>query len=716
MQIDAIHLDHFLSFDRFVWEELDPHFNVIVGPNGVGKTNLFHALRAVCDALSPERAQASARWATTGHQGANANAITITLDIQFTATWEKHLLCVFLASVLCNQQEIQQKSQQEIQKGTTEADRQRSVTQNGLKHFDAWVLDQVRPEDIVWLLRGRLVLTHVGRLGWQCRYEARPGEPGFRLDLTSVSTLLGHAEHRPEVATQNWGSLFGAWYTSLAEDEREQFINGLTGVTSEREFPAPDFSHLPDWVSSQQGVALQVEDQMQIVDPTMLATRQALTLAAQLSSLEPSRPIAARIIFQRLLEQAIVFTDNVRLPYQREFAARNLYTQPFDLSNGKELARFLSCKKNGDLRDREQYAAIDQMFFQMTGRRFTVVQHPTGNHGSQQEPQSDMSLELVTIDSWGDIPLEFSGAGIAEALLLSAVLAGSIGQIVLLDEPALNLHPTMQTALLEALQALAHQPESERSQFLVNTHTPTLIPPDEVEHVSRFTLQKGHTVRQVLEVSQNDVIKLKQLLRGNLEVRAFLFSRAVLLVEGETELGVLPVWCSEIVRQDIALYAVGGKGAFVSPLRLIQNFGVPWAIIGDGEVLWDLGEKKSRQGPQGQVERILTICGQSLPSIPGDPGRNTKDFTQWRQTLETHGIFTLANGPDEGFEKAIQTEIPPGLWSRAEGEFGSNKVARARFIAENCSCPAKVAELIHNVLCHLRKQDASISVPGESCP
>lgn len=719
MQIDAIHLDHFLSFDSFVWEGLDPHLNAIVGPNGVGKTNLFRALRAVCDALNPERAQASTHWASAGYQGADADAITIALDIQFTTVWEQHLLCVFFASVLCNQQEIQK-----VATGT-----QRSVSHDGLKRFDAWVLEQVHPKDLSWFLRGRLVLTHAGRSGWQCRYEARPGEPSYRLDLTNWGAFIGHAEHRQETTTQNWGSLFGTWYNSLTEQEREQLHNGLTGVTPEGEFPVPNFSRLPDWVSSQQGIALQVEDQMQIVDPTMLATRRAFTSAAQLSSPELSRPIAVRFIFQRLLEQALVFTDNVRLPYQREFTTRGLHAQPYDLSNGKELARFLSCKKNGGPLDRKQYAAIDQMFSRMTGRRFDVVQHPAEISRSPQEPQPDTSLELVTINSWGDISLEFSGAGIAEALFLSAVLAGSSGQVVLLDEPALNLHPTMQTTLLDALQAFAHQPEGERSQFLVNTHTPTLVPPDEIEHVSRFTLQNGHTIRQALKMrqsgqsdqgdaeqrSQNDLIKLRKLLRGNLSARALLFSRAVFLVEGETELGALLVWCPDLMTQDIALYAVGGKGEFVSPLRLIQSFAIPWAMLGDGEVLWDMKEQK-QSSPLNHVDAILAACHHMLPSIPGNPGNNAKNFAQWRQSLEAYGIFSLARSANEGFEKAVRPEIPPELWTEAEKKFSKNKVALGRFIAENFPCPGNVEELMRKVLCHLHKQDANIHIPDDDCP
>ncbi len=730
MQIHAIHIDHFLSFDTFAWEGLDPRLNVIVGPNGSGKTNLFHALRAVRDALSPERAQATARWTDAGHQGTDADAITISLDIQFTTAWEQGLLCTFLATVLCDQQVIQQ---------TITTATNRNLDSNSLRRFAAWVQEQLHPKDIFWLFSGRLVVTHVGREGWQCQYEARPGKPLVRLDLTSGGTLVGHAEHNPQTSTQNWGTLFAAWRNSLTEREREQLDNGLTGASPEGEFPVPNLSRLPDWVSSQQGVALQIEDQMRIVDPTTLATRRALTMATQVSpGLQES--FGMRFIFRHLLDQALVFTDNVRLQPQRTFIARDLLTQPLDLSNGKELARFLFCKKNRNPRDRKQYTAIWKLFDRMTGREFDVVLDPANSGesqprltasfqqgGSQPEQQPDISLKLVTSGRWGDIPLEFSGAGIAEALFLSAVLAGSSGQVVLLDEPALNLHPTMQATLLDALQALAHRLEGEGSQFLVNTHSPTLVPPDAIDRVSRFTLQDGHTIRQALDVKQSDedqdqnqnqevLNDLRRMLRGNLAARALLFSRAVLLLEGETELGALPVWCPNLEHQDIALYAVGGKGNFVSPLKLIHHFAIPWAIVGDGEVLWDLRQRGSSHAPQDHISKILATCRRPLPSIPGNPGDSTQDFMQWRQTLEACGIFTLASRADEGFERALQTEIPSDRWELAEMLFGSNKVARGRFIAENCPRPNKVTELIRRVMRHLHKQGVDIRIPDEDGP
>ena len=725
MRINSIYIHHLLSFDTFVWKGLDPHFNAIVGPNGAGKTNLFHALRAVRDALSSRRSEVTARWVDAGHQGSNTDTATIMLDLQFTTEWEQRFLCTFLASVLCNQEEIYQVIRIP----------QRGLNPDGLRQFASWVQAQLRPEDLSWLFAGRLVVTYARRQGWQCRYEARLGNPVFRLDLTGGGTLVGHALHNAQAAALNWGSLFAAWHTSLTAQERTQLDDELTGTTSGVGFPTPDLSRLPSWVSSQQGISLRLEDSLQIVDPETLATRRAFASVTQVA-MKPGEFFAIRSVFERLLDHALAFTDNVRFLPRRTFNAMDLLREQIDLSSGAQLALFLFRKKNGNHRDRTQYAAVLDLFFRVTGRKFDIVvssvELPASFGNSlqgQQQPQSGISLELVISAPWGDIPLEFSGAGIAEALFLSAILAGSTGQVVFLDEPALNLHPTMQTTLLSEMLADVGQPESERSQFLVNTHAPNLVPPDAIERVSRLAFQDGHTIRRALRVRQsdeddivdaqqispNDMVKLRKLLRGNLSARALLFSRAVLLVEGETELGALLVWCPDLVTQDIALYAVGGTGEFASPLKLIHHFAIPWAILGDGELLWDRHQRGHSHGPQDHINSILSVCNQTLPSIPGDPGSNVESFVAWRQALEASGIFTLAGSTDEGFEKAVRPEVPPELWAEAEKKFNKNKVALGRFIAENFPCPGNVAELMRKVLCHLQKQDASISVPTDRC-
>jgi ABC-type nitrate/sulfonate/bicarbonate transport system ATPase subunit len=94
MRIDAIHLDHWLSYETFAWEELDPHLNVIVGPNGVGKTNLFHAVEAVRDAeaacktvVSTRAKRAGMRWTPQGLD-ALLPLRTVVLNGSFDAFWQ----------------------------------------------------------------------------------------------------------------------------------------------------------------------------------------------------------------------------------------------------------------------------------------------------------------------------------------------------------------------------------------------------------------------------------------------------------------------------------------------------------------------------------------------------------------------------------------------------------------------------------------------------
>src|SRR6266478_1324869 len=101
MRIDGIHIKNFLSFAALEWTNLDPHLNIIVGPNGSGKTNLIHALRAVKGIINTNPEQKS-RWSQSAFRGSGQVVIEISLDVRFTERWEKELLGTFLAASLCN--------------------------------------------------------------------------------------------------------------------------------------------------------------------------------------------------------------------------------------------------------------------------------------------------------------------------------------------------------------------------------------------------------------------------------------------------------------------------------------------------------------------------------------------------------------------------------------------------------------------------------------
>ena len=71
MRIDGIHIKNFLSFNTLEWLNLDQHLNIIVGPNGSGKTNLIQTLRAVKDVVNPNPEPRRSLWSQSAYRGSS---------------------------------------------------------------------------------------------------------------------------------------------------------------------------------------------------------------------------------------------------------------------------------------------------------------------------------------------------------------------------------------------------------------------------------------------------------------------------------------------------------------------------------------------------------------------------------------------------------------------------------------------------------------------
>ncbi len=180
MRIHDIHIKNFLSLGSFVWKNLDPQLNVIVGPNGVGKTNLFHALRAIKDSLSYEPREDAVLWSQLTHRNASSPQIEFALNIQFTNDWEKRLLCAFVAAAICDEHLLRDTSS-----GMLNPDE--------LVQFSNFLLETVQPENLDWFFTGRFIVLYDG-LDWLCRYEGP--ESAFHLavkELYNVSLITGLA-------------------------------------------------------------------------------------------------------------------------------------------------------------------------------------------------------------------------------------------------------------------------------------------------------------------------------------------------------------------------------------------------------------------------------------------------------------------------------------------------------------------------------------------
>jgi hypothetical protein len=687
MIIRAISVKHFLSFDSFSWPDLDPRLNVLVGPNGAGKTNVFRALKCVYDALVPDRSQAATRWEHAGYQGAEAQTIEITLEIELNTVQEQDWCVRFFAAVLCDQPSIDQALKA----------RQRSVTPAGLKRFDAWVHQQLSRDLLTWFYRGRLVLTYDEQWGWLCRYEApRQGAPFFFcLDLSRGGILYGSAS---PVSTPI-ASLFTAWLAHLDPAQQEELLTTLSGTEGCAFLSELNSFDVPAWIPADQGIRLQVEDYPRLVHPSELATHRALreSLVIPAGSHQLRN---AHLLFQQLMQQSLLALDELRLPADRSLLGTTADSSWSGIGAGEHLARLLFAKKNGSMTERKQYQDIQRIFTCLTGEHCEVRLASGGDHSAS----SDQEVEIVILNRWGDLPLRFSGAGRAEALLLATILGEGPGRILLLDEPALHLHPSAQVRLL----ALLGQDGEHRhpglvlpaNQVLLITHSPSLVPDNRLTCVSRFSAGGGakSTVRSTFGGSPYlPEPKLQRFLKENPSAKALLFSQAVLLVEGETEQGALPVWYPDLLNRGGVVLSVDGKANFARWVALLQPLSIPWAVLGDGDLCWD--KANNSKDPIFWIRKILEVAGRTFPAPPEGVESDSQAFQRWTEQLESFGVFTLATRANEGFEVAVEAELPQEVRTQA-GQF-SNKVARGRFLATHCSCPERVQKVLKRILRYL---------------
>ncbi len=650
MRIDGIEIQNFLSFDDFRWEGVGAGLNVIVGPNGAGKTNLFHALRAVVDALDDGLAREPALpLHHARHRGRAETPIRISLGLCFDTPTERDLLRAFLVAALCD-------------------DSGNSVITPESLRLSTLLLEKAPEADVSWLFSGRLLVEHDPSTGTSCRYEAG-----------QLTWTLGVAE--------NWLGVPGVQYSSGRPEEmissgyeREEDRAALADYLAERRSDAP----LPDLrrLLASQRFYPRVELARSRWRPTH---REFARLAGDPP--ERERMHSGRSLFHLLLLRALVFTDNLRRGPRRKYPLDLLNAPVVELSNGENLALDLFQRKNGSADDVQRYRLVQAMFGRLTGGRSFDVGYSMGALGGDKEVQ----LEVRVRGEWGGwSPLEYSGMGRAEALFLSSVVAGTEGRVVLLDEPAQNLHPTVQSRL--AAEIRGHT----SSQFLITTHSPTLVAPEAIDKVSRFAPKGGATVRAWLDLEDLDRVEkgaLQKELRGSSDARALLFARGVILVEGDAELGALPLWYWKWTRgkrledDDIAIYSVGSDSTFGTYLRFLAGYGVPWVVVCDGAAIGDPSI------PERQRCAIAEQLGHAGVDRASD--LEARPFEVRRRYLERHGVFTVARSARKGKESFEQSV--PAIRDRIDSLPGQSRARKARWIAEDHDCPPEVAGLFHKV-------------------
>jgi putative ATP-dependent endonuclease of OLD family len=174
----------------------------------------------------------------------------------------------------------------------------------------------------------------------------------------------------------------------------------------------------------------------------------------------------------------------------------------------------------------------------------------------------------------------------------------NISIILGLDEPEIHLHPYMQRSLVKYINNLVHNKAINFSnlakelfeidgmdgQAIIVTHSPNILL-NNYKYLARFYLSESK-----IAISSGEQLDLKpdaekHLFKNFIYIKEAFFSRCVIIVEGETEFGALPIWAEKVVgdldKFGISVINAGGAGGVPPTAYLLSDFEIPNVSIVD---------------------------------------------------------------------------------------------------------------------------------------
>jgi len=702
-----------ISFD------LCPDLTVVVGPNASGKSNLGALVDLVMVAVAwagaadpnlqpwARRDVLSEALRVAATQARNyrlplEQPVEARLGVKLTSDAEKEKVASFMRAVIASSP------------NSTGA-----LTPN--TGVESWAAD-LPVDAFAALFCGELVITHSGVAGtdWRVRFDPSDEIGGVRvaIRLNSSETMLVRADDH------------------LRNVDRGTDLATLLGFPAKPEDTPRSAPPEPDRVLSRlvpesgSGTALSVRRPNTVPELLPAATRDFLRKLSLDAGPQPTSAWGLGVVWEDILRRgvshlrpdgaSVVSFDVSGLPSSEWAYSAEALTEPPSLVVG-DLPRRLWELHNGGHEGVVRLSAVQEEFAQLApGWEFAVagtlvpstrrpdqtplqlvVEPNISAFAAAADPSPvraaplaatsgntsvDMSLHVqITACKDNGIwePLARAGTGVAQALVLAEALGDSADRFVFLDEPGVNLHPNWQRQVRNRLDHLSSSDGSGGAgQFLMVTHAAPLAAP--IKSGCRLP------ARVVKDATTSTVIAPPEDLPGDWPTKdlqlspeswGLLFADGVVLVEGETELGALPVWFEKIDRchmdptepqrceqpwsaRNIVLYNVGGHNNFEKWIRYLHYYQVPWAIVCDGIILnpyeaasagrspaknWILLQVAKAQGDNQLLKKMEAFQGSCANG--GEP----PCFESVLRLANKHRVFSLANS----FTKPGRTPAPP---------------------------------------------------------
>lgn len=170
----------------------------------------------------------------------------------------------------------------------------------------------------------------------------------------------------------------------------------------------------------------------------------------------------------------------------------------------------------------------------------------------------------------------------------------AISLIIGLDEPEIHLHPYLQRSLIKSIQDILQNKDLQFSEILkkafdidlflgqaiVATHSPSILLQDYTEIIRLYKIGDKLKIKCGSKINLHHGLK-KQMKIQFPYIREAFFSRAALIVEGDSEYSSFPYFAKTIDpnydfdQLGIAIIRVGGEKSVKPTLQLMQEFMIP---------------------------------------------------------------------------------------------------------------------------------------------
>ena len=592
MKIERVEIRNFLTFgDPGVALEAIPPIMVIVGPNGAGKTNFLRAIEFVGDVFSGKIRSAE----NYVHRYDARRMPSLTIDVSLSPDEIEILADLLLASVKA-----------EVRFGG-----RNDIDTNAAQRLAREFLSRARPA-FVKLFERRLRFCVRGR-------ENRSDPIDYYVEILELA--------RPLFLTGNGlattASRLSSYTTvNLGEEAVAALEAGQQGVIAQGAARKPVDEAVYEAVASSLDLTwvlsrLEPKESYQVMLSSLgfdLNNYENMTGGSALDVLRlrtflADRGFGDRGIGLRSLAGLIFQSATVRLSDARSAPQRilipPLYSIPIAASpvDGSNVPNMLFRMKNSAvLAERARYHQLAEIYEEFTGYGIDVVveawpataeEAPTPLFVEEGrlviKPPTPLDPTQVASLRWTNEWIEFSSdavaAGLVELLVPFLLVLGRTGSIVLLDEPALNLHPVKQRDLLNLIAEAA---KSLDNQIVIVSHSDAFVIPRDALGLLRFSSASGATeIFRLTAANDSDTRRVIRDLERSPQLARALFSDRVLLVEGGSEAAALPEWFRvlsggvDLARAGVEVIDAGGQESFDGFVRVLRAWGVPFRIIAD---------------------------------------------------------------------------------------------------------------------------------------